>query len=775
MGFDPSAFPPIADAGSLQREAAKFKSKADRVEELAADSFAAWSGMPGVYEAPEASIVYGAFAPVRTSGQDLAADARTLKSAVETYAAEAESIKFRYETLISRWHAIEAQKASDDEWREDEDLVQEDNDILSDANALMAEYMAAQRACASKISFIYSGSSYVPTTQEGAGAGEVQFGFTGAQLNAAAAEGKLPWGEPTEWDAPWYRDTWDVVASFGKGAWSGVTGTVTGLWNMVNVSDWNTFSTTWKGIGTLAMDVAVVSSPGLLMSNPQRVMESQQRLIAVGKAAVHWDEWQEDPAYAAGATTFDLAAILATAGVGAATKAGSTASKIAAVSGAASKTGTAVRITGLGAAARTTVTVADLATDLKIKSLDLSTTVARESLGRLAPVASRMDDAVGALRGPVPAYAGAGPIGSRPFSDAVEAGMSRMESGIDGGGTGVPAGGAAVDSAAPSGADAGSWPGGGVAVGDAVPDGGSPAGEVPETDAPVGATHADGGGPGDSAGSADSGADVPKATVTEWNPDGTPGTVQLPNGDQYTVSMSSAQLAESTAARRDGVLVSAREHGLEQQEFEKLIHKRGDELTPEQAEKLVNIRHGIEFSNGPDTVFQKVLNPGFVEDMLANRSPEEYRQRMRGFISDGADTALLRTSEEVIDGLRLDYTGEGGAPGPFSADAPVHAVRFQTSESAKIGIPDELLRQQLPDGNVARDLPDISDKVEGPPHTSTGFTGSTVDGQQIIPEYATRGDRGVDMFAGAEMWRLNRAGEEVLVGIFDGTDWVRVG
>lgn len=45
----------------------------------------------------------------------------------------------------------------------------------------------------------------------------------------------------------------------------------------------------------LAMHVAVVSSPGFLMSDPQRVMESQQRLITVGKAAVHWDEWQEDP------------------------------------------------------------------------------------------------------------------------------------------------------------------------------------------------------------------------------------------------------------------------------------------------------------------------------------------------------------------------------------------------------------------------------------------------------------------------------------------------
>ncbi|GAB3248884.1 TNT domain-containing protein [Arthrobacter pigmenti] len=471
MGFNPSSFPPIADAARLRTEAEKFKTKADKVEDLASDSFNSWSSMPGVYEAPEASIVYGAFAPVKTSGQDLAGDAATVKSAIDTYAGEAESIKGRYDALMVRWRSVEAQKAADDEWQEDEDLVKEDNDILSDANALMAEYMAAQRTCANKISGIYGGPTYVPTTQEGAGPGEVQYGFTGEQLDAAAAEGKLPWGEPSEYDAPWYEDSWNAVKSFGKGVWSGVTGTVTGLWNMVNFTDWDTFSTTWKGIATLAVDVAVVSRPGIQTSS--RAMEARERLLAVGKSAIHWDEWQEDPAYAAGASTFDLATILLTAGAGAVTKTGSVASKVSTVAGAGTKAGTAVKVTGLGTVARTTVKVTDLAADLKIKSLDLGTSVAQNSLGKLAPVATRLDDGINAMSGPQPAHARVGSSGPRPFSDALDAGISRMDSHSNGGGSGAPAGGT-------TGLDSGS-----NAPATTGPQGGSPEGGGSDVDAPV--------------------------------------------------------------------------------------------------------------------------------------------------------------------------------------------------------------------------------------------------------------------------------------------------
>lgn len=514
MGFNPSSFPPIADAARLRTEAEKFKTKADKVEDLASDSFNSWSSMPGVYEAPEASIVYGAFAPVKTSGQDLADDAATVKSAIDTYAGEAESIKGRYDALMVRWRSVEEQKAADDEWQEDEDLVKEDNDILSDANALMAEYMAAQRTCANKISGIYGGPTYVPTTQEGAGPGEVQYGFTGEQLDAAAAEGKLPWGEPSEYDAPWYEDSWNAVKSFGKGVWSGVTGTATGLWNMVNVGDMETFKATWKGIATLAMDVAVVSAPGIQTSS--RAMEARERLLAVGKSAIHWDEWQEDPAYAAGASTFDLATILLTAGAGAVTKTGSVASKVSTVAGAGTKAGTAVKVTGLGTVARTTVKVTDLAADLKIKSLDLGTSVAQNSLGKLAPVATRLDEGLNAMRGPEPALAGVGSPGSGPFSNAVDAGIIRMDANSNGGGSGTHAGGT-------TGLDSGS-----NAPATTGPQGGSPEGGGSDAGAPVAGRDGDGPADGGSSDRLESAAAGDTAGPGSSAPDG--GDTGTPEG-----------------------------------------------------------------------------------------------------------------------------------------------------------------------------------------------------------------------------------------------------
>ncbi|WP_026817932.1 hypothetical protein [Arthrobacter castelli] len=516
MGFNPSNFPPIADAERLRTQADKFKTGADKVEDLATDSYTAWSKMPSVYEAPEASIVYGAFGPVKTSGQDLADDAATVKAAIDTYAGEAENIKTRYDALMVRYRDVEAQKASDDEWQEDEELVKEDNDILSDANALMADYMAAQRTCANKISGIYGGTTYVPTTQEGADPGEKQFGFTGEQLDAAAGEGKLPWGEPSEYDAPWWEDGLNMVGSFFKGVWSGVTGTATGLWNMVNFTDWETFSTTWKGIGTLAVDAAIVSNPALAMTvGAERRQQAGQRLLAVGKSAIHWDEWQEDPAYAAGASTFDLATILLTAGAGAVTKTGSVASKISTVAGAGSKAGTALKVTGLGAAARTTVKVSDLATDLKIKSLDLGTSVTQK-LGNVAPGTPRVD----AMPEPAPAHVGVDSPDSGPSTSAVDHGNTRMDTQADGRGSGPAASTTGPNSG--SSAPATTGPQGGS------PDGGSSSGGSTDgRSSDAGAPVAGGEGPADG-GSSDGPESAPAGDTAE------PGSGAPDGGDTGT-------------------------------------------------------------------------------------------------------------------------------------------------------------------------------------------------------------------------------------------------
>ncbi|EMY35788.1 hypothetical protein D477_002581 [Arthrobacter crystallopoietes BAB-32] len=428
MGWNPSEFPPLPDAEVLEQHAGKLRTKAEDIQSAASESHSLWQGTVAAYKGPGDWQVHSAFNRVLSEADTVLEDSNSVADAIDTYAEWAREAKRRYNALYADWLSVQSRIGDEsDDWRKNEDLVNDDNQILKDANALVEDHMAAERACASAISGLFGGPAYVVTTEEGPGANQVAYGYTSEQLDAATAEGHIPWGEPTEWDKPWYRDALDGVVSFGKGVWSGITGTVTGLWNMVNFTDMETFSATWKGIGQLALDVAIVTSPVAQVAlratgNGRIADQAGERLVAVGKAAIHWDDWKRDPAYAAGATTFDLASILLTAGGGAVAKTGSVASAVTRI-GQTSKAAGLVNATGLSRMAGLTTRVIDLGTSLKINTIDFATDSARVTLGRMAPAAVRVDnfinDVGSSLSGPRPAYAGVstghgpGPVSTR--------------------------------------------------------------------------------------------------------------------------------------------------------------------------------------------------------------------------------------------------------------------------------------------------------------------------------------------------------------------------
>lgn len=66
---------------------------------------------------------------------------------------------------------------------------------------------------------------------------------------------------------------------------------------------------TWKGIGTLATDLAVTFTPVGLFVSDERRGESGDRLIATAKAVANVEMWKENPAKAAGMLTGDLATV----------------------------------------------------------------------------------------------------------------------------------------------------------------------------------------------------------------------------------------------------------------------------------------------------------------------------------------------------------------------------------------------------------------------------------------------------------------------------------
>ncbi|WP_237249207.1 DNA/RNA non-specific endonuclease, partial [Spelaeicoccus albus] len=236
-----------------------------------------------------------------------------------------------------------------------------------DLDVLLADYEAAQQECANKISAIYGGPKLTSFSNDSTSA-KGHYAMTADQLDALSDQGKTPWGEPTDWDKPWYRDTIDAVGSFAKGVWDGAKGMATGLWDMVNFTDWKTFSATWKGIGTLGYDLAIVSSPGLAhLVGTKREKQATSDLTMVGKSIIHLDEWKTDPARAAGNSVFDVVTVIATiplGGEGAAAKGVSAIGKAGDAMKGAGKLGRAGEVAG-----STLKGVEKLADTLKVENL----------------------------------------------------------------------------------------------------------------------------------------------------------------------------------------------------------------------------------------------------------------------------------------------------------------------------------------------------------------------------------------------------------------------
>ncbi|WP_188668780.1 hypothetical protein [Tersicoccus solisilvae] len=383
MSYDIAAFEKnLPDPETVRTAGTTLKSKADSFSSKASSTSSSWAKLQhqGVYSAPGDEVVFSAFGPVTTAASDLVTDVGTVKTATDGFADDVDTIKTKLAGIKADAASFESEIAgrSRDDWDDDEGLVKKEQDIIGGLNGLYADLQTAQMTCANAINAIYGGPTYVLVTQDGPKAGQIAYGYTKEQLDAASTEGNIPWGKPTEWDKPWYKDAWDGVCSFGKGVWSGVTGTVKGLWNMVNVTDMDTFKATWTGLGKLALNVAIVSSPIAQVAmratgHGDVVDKAGQELLAVGKAAIHWDDWKRDPAYAAGATTFDLATILLTAGGGAVAKTGSVAGKIAEISNAGGKVGAVLNATKISSLANVTIKGIDLTNMLKIKGITIAT------------------------------------------------------------------------------------------------------------------------------------------------------------------------------------------------------------------------------------------------------------------------------------------------------------------------------------------------------------------------------------------------------------------
>jgi hypothetical protein len=209
------------------------------------------------------------------------------------------------------------------------------------------------------------------------------------------------------------------------------------------------------------------------------------------------------------------------------------------------------------------------------------------------------------------------------------------------------------------------------------------------------------------------------------------------------------------------------------------------DLTDEQAVLVHDLRHMMG-TGDKDTWYQKVMTVERGEKYLDGT--EKYPKTLGGFISKAADTADLRTVDEIILGLRLDYAVDGPPNSKYKVIShrlgeidEMVAIRFTTSDTDLVGIPDPSIRGRLEEmkgesfSGVDQNLePGIRPPQDAAvwPNTGQGFTSSRAKSVPVIPELSVSG--GARLKRGAEMWKIDNEGNEVLIGFFNGKGWVKV-
>jgi len=323
-----------------------------------------WSGLSGVYVAPESGVLLAAMVPVAFTAGGVGADLNAAGSAIMSYATAVRPIQARLQGLVSEASAFVAYAGAHGDWDTDQSRVDQHNAMLTEVNDLMARWEAAERSCANTVDALYGG------TQCGVNNGDdtasaTEYGLTADQWGSVAT-GKdgVPWGTAAGRDKPWYEDVGDAVGGFLVGAWRGVTGLVTGLGGLVGFQGWDVMGRSWKGLGALAI-VAVspqvmVSGQGFLGYQPGEI---QATVTGMGKGLIAYDRWASDPAQAAGESVFNIATFFIPVG-GAAAKAASAAGKAAGVVGVA---GRAAKVADVVKASRVADVVAGVRTTLDLR------------------------------------------------------------------------------------------------------------------------------------------------------------------------------------------------------------------------------------------------------------------------------------------------------------------------------------------------------------------------------------------------------------------------
>ncbi|MBI3509494.1 MAG: hypothetical protein HY064_02450 [Bacteroidetes bacterium] len=190
----------------------------------------------------------------------------------------------------------------------------------------------------------------------------------------------------------------------------------------------------------------------------------------------------------------------------------------------------------------------------------------------------------------------------------------------------------------------------------------------------------------------------------------------------------------------DNVSNLAAQQGLTLQEFETLESKVAADLTQSERVKINAIRNQIPALNS-NTLLQKCVPESDISKYLSGQYTS-----VKGYVTTAADAKHLSSYEDIYYGVRLDYTDS-----KYSlADGECGVIRFRASNAGDAYIPKS-------PANGGSDL-------DSPPFTGHGFTSGN-NGRLGVPEWKM--DAPFEIYDGAELWRINSAGQESLLAIYD--------
>lgn len=291
-----------------------------------------FQGLSAFYQAPEAADLFSTTAPVATKTDAFADDLEKVSQALTTYGDEVRPLAARLKSLQKEASSFYCNDvAGDEDWREDKDKVQHNNDLWHDVNTTMDAFWAAERACHNKITALVGGIQLKASDGENSCG---TYGYKAEDLNKAES---TPWGAPVEREYTGWAAVGHNIKSF---VWDGIIvdsvwGTIKGLGTLVGTDGWDAAGQAWTGLAKLATGLAITLSPAGAAywmapkdKLPSWLGDSRTAVTETGKALIAYDQWDKNPARAAGAVTFNVITTVATGGVGAAAKSGAAAKAI---------------------------------------------------------------------------------------------------------------------------------------------------------------------------------------------------------------------------------------------------------------------------------------------------------------------------------------------------------------------------------------------------------------------------------------------------------------